>query len=140
MSQIVTGQNRRVADFVAAKIGNGNTFANYAAVGLEKDGELIAGVVYSEYNGSNVFMHVGATGKRWLTREYLWFCFYYPFEQMGVKRITGVVEEGNIAARMFDEHLGFQLETRLQDAGRSGDLLIYRMFKDECKFLRKPHG
>lgn len=135
MRKIITGQDDRVAEFVAERIGMRGKFGSCATIGLEQNDSLIAGVVYSDYNGSNVSMHVGAIGKRWMTREYLWFCFYYPFEQMKVKRITGVVDEGNQQARQFDEHLGFKLETRLKDAGRSGDLLIYRMLKEDCRFL-----
>ena len=137
MKTIVCGQDEHVAAFVAKQIGMGGKFGSCVGIGLEEDGELIAGVVFDDYNGSNISMHVGAIpGKRWMTKEYLWYCFYYAFEEAKVKRITGVVEEENITAQKFDEHLGFELETTLKDAGRSGDLLIYRMFKEDCRFLR----
>lgn len=136
MKTIITGQDDRVGMFVAQKIGKGSNFTEFSAIGLEEDGKLIAGVVFTDYNGVSVSMHVAAEpGRRWMTREYLWFCFYYPFEQMRVKRITGVVEEGNLDAQRFDEHLGFQLEAKLKDAGKTGDLFIYRMFKEDCRFL-----
>lgn len=105
-------------------------------------GEVIAGTWFEGFNGSNINMHVAAIpGRRWMTREFLHFSFAYPFLQLGVKRITGIVPESNAAARRFDEHIGFTLEARLKDAAPDGDLLIYRMFKDECRWLRlKPHG
>jgi RimJ/RimL family protein N-acetyltransferase len=55
--------------------------------------------------------------------------------QLGVKRITGIVAESNLAARKFDEHIGFVLETRLKDAHPQGDLLIYVMTPDQCRWL-----
>lgn len=113
-----------------------------AAIGLEKHGRLVAGVLFDNFNGANINMHVASDGsKNWMCREYLWFCFYYPFKQLGVKRITGLVAESNLAARRFDEHIGFELETSLKDAAPDGDLLVYRMTPDKCRWLeRKHHG
>ncbi len=107
-----------------------------SAIGLEKNGELVAGVVFDNYNKANINMHVASDGSRnWLNREFLWFCFYYPFKMLGVKRITGLVAESNMAARKFDEHIGFEFETKLTDAAPDGDLLIYKMTPDKCRWL-----
>jgi hypothetical protein len=108
-----------------------------AAIGLAQDGELFAGVVYDYFNGASVCMHVAATRAHWLDREFLWFAFYYPFEQLGVKRVTGLIPEVNAQSRKFAEHLGFLLETRLADAHPQGDVLVYRMFRHECRWLRR---
>lgn len=104
-------------------------------IGWKRGGFIRAGVAYTDHNGPNICMHVVATGKSWLNREFLWFCFHYPFEQLGVRRITGIVGEGNVEARKFDEHLGFTLETTLKGAHPTGDLLVYKMEKDDCKWL-----
>ena len=80
---------------------------------------------------------------RWMTKELLWYTFYYPFVECGVKRVTGLVEETNQHAQRFDERIGFNLEARLKDAAPDGDLLVYAMFRDECRWLklrdRIPH-
>jgi RimJ/RimL family protein N-acetyltransferase len=34
------------------------------------------------------------------------------------------------------EHMGFKLESRLEQATLDSDILLYRLFKDECKYLR----
>ena len=70
-----------------------------------------------------------------MNREFLWYCFYYPFEQLQVKKILGLVESDNAEARKLDEHLGFTLEATLKDAAPKGDLLIYSMTRDQCKWL-----
>lgn len=132
----ITTDSERVNAFVAERMGISG-WSNAVGIGLEEDGQLIAGVTFDYYNGASICMHVAAVeGRRWMTREYLWFCFHYPFEQLGVKRITGLVPETNMDARRFDEHLGFKLETRLQDAAPDGDVLVYAMFKEDCRFLR----
>ncbi len=97
---------------------------------------LAAGVVYDQYNGANICMHVVSDGsKSWLRREYLWFCFYYPFVQLGVRRVTGAVPQSNMDAIKFDLHLGFEYETSLRKAHPDGDLLLFVMWKEHCKWL-----
>lgn len=139
MREIIANQPERVGRFVSEIMGN-DGWSSYQAIGLEEDGELIAGVLFDNYNGASICMHVAAVpGKRWLTREFLWYCFYYPFVELGVKRITGLVPESNLAARRFDEHLGFRLEARLEDAHPDGDVLVYKMTKADCRFLEMKH-
>lgn len=107
------------------------------AIGLERNGELVAGVVYEGYNKHNIWMHVGAApGKRWMTREYLKACFAYPFLQCGVSRISGYVNASNLEARKFDEHLGFKQEAILSGAAPDGgDVIIYVMRREDCKYV-----
>jgi hypothetical protein len=142
--RILTGRNDLVAPFMERICGNEGGFVTAAGQGIglvefpdEGEPHLIAGVWFDGWNGANIYMHVAALpGRRWMTREYLWYVFHYAFEQCGVKRITGLVAETNQDARQFDEHIGFTLETRLTDACTDGDLLVYRMFKDECRWLK----
>lgn len=111
---------------------------NMKSLGLERDGELVAGVLYEGYNGPNVWMHVAAVpGRRWMQRDYLWYCFHYPFNEMNVQRISGYVNASNEQARKFDEHLGFKVEATLSGAAPDGgDVLIYVMRREDCRFLR----
>lgn len=111
-------------------------------IGLADGDELVAGVVYSDWNGANIFMDVAAQpGKRWLNRGFLWMAFHYPFVQLKCKRVSGVVAADNASARKFNEHLGFTLEAVLKDAHPHGDLLVYRMLREDCRWLalRSPH-
>lgn len=141
MKRIVSG--KFVVEWVAKKTNEFGNFGCAVGIGLQewkgKNWELIAGVAYSDFNGVNIQMHVAAEGSRWMTREYLWTCFDYPFNQAKVERVTGLVGEGNKEARKFDEHLGFELETTLERAHPTGRLLIYRMWKSDCRFLREPY-
>jgi RimJ/RimL family protein N-acetyltransferase len=133
---IVCDQPERVGRWVCERAGGSWVPGRGTAIGLERNGRLVAGVIFDDFNGANINMHVASDGSRgWLNREYLWFCFYYPFVQLGVKRITGIVPECNEAAARFDEHIGFELEARLKDAHPDGDLLIYKMTSDKCRWL-----
>lgn len=110
--------------------------AGMKGLGLERDGELIAGVLYEGFNGVNCWMHVATTpGKKW-TLEYLRYCFYYPFVEVGLQRVSGAVEASNLAARRFDEHLGFKQEAVLQGAAADGgDVILYVMRREDCRYV-----
>lgn len=132
MKKIIVGDDERIGKWVAERT-DGQYREGGKCIGLEQDGKLIAGVLYDSYNGASICMHVAIEGR--LNKELLWFAFYYPFEQLKVNVIIGIVPEGNMKARKFDEHLGFRLKVRIPDADPSGDLLIYTMHKHECRWL-----
>lgn len=68
--------------------------------------------------------------------------FDYPFRQLQVKRITAPVASCNRHAQEFMNRIGFELETTLKDAHPQGDLLIYKMTPDKCRWLKlkERHG
>lgn len=134
MGSLIIGS--RVVEWVARKTNEFGHFGSECGIGWERYGELCAGVVYAEWNGPNVVCHIASDGsKRWLTREYLWTIFDYPFSQLGCKRITVCVGEGNADSRKFVEHLGFEIETRLKEAHPTGDLFVYRLMRHDCKWI-----
>lgn len=137
MATRIVGDVPRVLEFVRQHMPMA-AVENMKALGLERDGQLVAGVIYEGFNGRNVWMHVAAEpGRRWMNRQYLWYSFHYPFNEMGVDRISGYVNASNAQAIAFDEHLGFQREAVLQGAAPDGgDVFIYVMRRDNCRFLR----
>lgn len=111
-------------------------WSNHKAIGLEKDGKLIAGVVYDNYTKATIFMHIAIEKGERISRNFLWYMFYYPFVELGVKALRGMIPESNKESINFASGLkGSQLEARLVDAHPDGDMLIYRMFKKDCKYL-----
>jgi len=104
--------------------------------GLERDGEIVAGVVFDHYNGSSIAAHIAIKNKFCLTKEFLQVCFSYAFDEAQVIKILGFVVSTNHDARRFNEHLGFVLEGSLEGAAPGGDLLIYTMTRDQCYVLR----
>ena len=136
MKRIVWDEPERIMRFVADRVGEKELF-NYTAIGLEKDGELVAGVLYEQHNGPNVMMHVASDGSRhWMTRAYMAACFKYPFLVLKCNRVSGLVRADNVAAQRFDEALGFKLEGVLRQGAADGtDLFFYGMLRSECRYL-----
>ncbi len=138
MGRLIIGSP--VVEWVAKRTNEFGNFGCAQAIGWLRDGELVAGVVYAEFNGPNVVCHIASDGsRRWLTREYLRTIFDYPFNQMGCERITVCVGQKNADSNRFVKHLGFELECRLEGAHPTGDLLVYRMFRSRCRFLQVTH-
>ena len=128
-----------IGPWVAEKTGGSWCEGRGTAIGKMVDGKLVAGVLYEDFNGANVVCHIAGKGK-WADREFLGVIFDYPFRQLGVRRITVPVNGDNEKSIRLVEHMGFQLESRLEQATLESDILLYRLFKDECKYLRGKYA
>jgi len=129
-----------VDPWVSAKTGGHWCKDRGTAIGRLKDSKLMAGVLYEDYTKANVVCHI-AGDDGWATKGFLGLIFDYPFNQLGVKRITAPVHSDNVKSILLMHRLGFTLEATLAQAIPDGDLLIYRMFKSECRFLGdRYHG
>lgn len=105
-----------------------------SGIGVKKDGILIGGVLYCQYNGSSVWVHVAGKGK-WLTKQLIWYLFDYPFRQLKVNQILGSVDSSNKEAIRFDEHLGFERKAVIPQAGQGdSDLIIYSLTRESCRW------
>lgn len=137
MKRIVWNEPERVSRFVADRV-DAAPFKDFAAIGLESDGELIAGVVFDGKFGKSIMMHVASNGSRhWMTPAYMAACFGYAFNQEQVNLIVGLVRADNVDAQRFDEHLGFKRNGLLPQACTDGtDLIVYGMQKDQCRYIR----
>lgn len=137
MNRIIFNERERIGDWAKDRIGHIQSWGEwYQSIGLERDGALIAAVVFNYYSDCDIAMHIAAmAGKRWLNRDYLKTCFSYPFVQLGVRRVTGYVPEKNLEAQKFDEHLGFIREGLMRNAIRDDNVIIYGLLKEHCRFL-----
>lgn len=134
---IVTRQDKRVGNWVCARTGG--CYTEGATIGLERDGELIAGVIVDNWNGASAQMHVAGEGN-WLNREFLFVCFDYVFRQLSLNVVIGVVPSVNAKALRFDKHLGFREVLRIPNGHPAGDLVILTMRKEDCRYLGVEHG
>lgn len=135
--EIITGQDEYVGHWVSRETGGTWTPGRGKTIGLVREGELVAGTIYEDFNGANVVMHCAGKGKHWLNREFLWFAFYYPFKQLNCKRVTVIISSTNGNSLRFCQHLGFRTEAILQDAHPDGNLVIMGMRQEECRWLEK---
>lgn len=138
MSQALVYDTPRVAAFVRSLLPGMRASEDMVAIGLERWGRLVAGVLYEGINQHNAWMHVAAEpGARWLTRDYLRACFAYPFKVCGLRRVSGYVDANNEASVRFCRHLGFREEAVLRGAAvDGGSVIVMVMWRTECRFLK----
>lgn len=81
----------------------------YAAIGVARNGEVIAGVIYHnfipDYRGIEISM--AATSPRWATRENIKALLAYPFEQLGCRWVMTCTPHTNERALKFNKGIGF---------------------------------
>ncbi len=134
---MITFDVDRLGPWVAERTGGTYFKGSGQAIGLHRNGELVAAVLYDSFNGRSVQMHVASDGsKSWMNKAFLLLAFDLPFNQWQVRKIIGLVDSTNLEARSFDENIGFHLEHVVTDAGPKGDLLIYSMTRQQCRFLK----
>ena len=137
--QIITEPKEQIAQYVIERINSTSTpddLFRYTALGLLKDNKLVAGLIYTDYVGTSIDIHIGAhPNKRWMTKELLIMIFHYPFIQLGVQRITAKIASKNKDARNLAERWGFTQEGAMREAIKDDDLIIYGMLKNECKWI-----
>jgi len=111
-------------------------------IGLERDGELVAGVLYDNINRHNAWAHIAThLPGLWVPLWFLRLCYAYPFEQCGVRRLSGYVRESNTPCVRLLERMGWQREAALKGAATDGgDVLIFVLWREQCRFLGGRDG
>ncbi|WP_254624577.1 GNAT family N-acetyltransferase [Burkholderia diffusa] len=136
MRRVLLDRSEEVMRFVADRTGESH-YDDYATIGLEKDGCIVAGVVFQGHNGPNVLMHFALDRSRHLiTPAFICAVFTYPFKVLRCRRVTGLVRTDNHDAQRLDEHLGFVREGVMRAGANDGtDFILYGMLRHECRFL-----
>ncbi len=140
MSEVIYGREEVLLPWAQERIGV--TFRNDAkTIGLEREGEIRAVVVFDGFSETDVQMHIASDGTRaWMSKSLLLSAFGYPFSQLGKLRVTGLVPAHNADALAFDKHLGFVREGYHPKAGPGGsDLISLGMLRKDCRFIPEEH-
>ena len=107
-------------------------------IGLERGGELVAGVCYENWNGRSIMCHIVIDGR--MTPEYLAAIFHYPFIYLGVDKIIVPIVQGNDDSIKFVVKLGFTHENTLREAHPDGDILLCEMKRENCRYTGERYG
>lgn len=97
--------------------------------------KLMGGVVYSNYTQASLEMTVAGLHPNWLTRALLFVCFDYPFNQLHCRKVFSRINAKNERSIQLCGHLGFRVEAVLNDVFIDSDLLIFSLYKRDCRFL-----
>lgn len=112
-----------VADWVARRSG-GMAPTVDAAIGVEHDGQLRAGVYFDGLTSNNIFAHI-ANDLPMIPRLLLAAGMRYVFRQLELERVTFAFPSGHSTVLRLMSHLGAQYEGRLRRAFGAQDMLWF---------------
>ena len=135
----IVGRDQEVARWVLERLPDIADFGPCTAIGVARNQQPVAGVVYNNYhrglNGSGPMVEgtIVATDPRFLTRGVIRALLAYPFCQLGARRFQVTVAKRNKRARKFIERLGFVYEgTGRRAWSDARDACVYSMLPEEA--------
>ena len=133
---IISGHD--VGHWVAAQIGGFYNEASSQAIGLERDGEIVAGVIYESWNGKSITCHIAI--ERRISAEFLHVTTNYAFVTCGAYKVIAPVESNNHRSVRFVLSIGFVEEGRILNGCPGGDIMFFTLTADRCKYLQERYG
>jgi hypothetical protein len=109
MNRLIFGADEYLKTWTAKQIGI-DGFGLSVAIGVQRDGEIIAAAVYHDLRQGQIEASIASTSLRWASRSVLHALFAYPFNQVGANRLR----------QLYAPH----------------DAILWGMLKDECKWIR----
>lgn len=126
-----------VGPWVFTKIGKVWGPEGREAIGLERDGEVVAGVVLEDFTGVAASLHVAIDNPHIPVRKLLVATAGYCFNQLKLDKVIGVVPSSNAAALKFDYGIGFRPEAIIKGVYPGADMVIMSMTREQCSFIPK---
>jgi len=110
------------------------------AVGWLRDDDLTCGAFYENYTRRSITATIAVAPGAVVPKEFLRAIFHYPFVQLSCEKIVALIAENNRKSQNLVEKMGFVKEAVVADYYPEGDLFIYSMTKQQCRFLEKDNG
>jgi RimJ/RimL family protein N-acetyltransferase len=124
---IVAGE--QVAKFVSERLGFG-LCPPYSAMGIERDGEIVGGVLFNHFEGADV--HVTIAGEGW-NPGFMRAVGHYVFNQLDCERMTAVTEQPAICK--IAKRMGGVIEGTMRNHfGRGRDGILIGILRDSYRF------
>lgn len=126
-------QGEKIGYWVAGYLDRAYAADRSNALGLVRNGEIVAGVIYEQWTGRSLVAHIAVIGR--MNREFVRAIFDYAFNVCDVEKAIVTIASNNAKSIKLVENMGFTEETRIKDAIPGGDMLIYSLTKPLCRFL-----
>lgn len=135
MMQIIIN-DPRAAEWVREKIPKVPCWVpGFKSLAAIENGEIVGAVVYDAFTPFECCIHVRLDKPGCKDPRVLREVFAYPFEQLGLKRLTGLVAESNDKGRQLCTWLGFHLEGCKMLALGNDNELIFGLLREDCQWL-----
>jgi hypothetical protein len=101
-------------------------------------GTVLGGFAFQNFTGEDgsIVAHMAGVGPHWCSRDLLWMCFDYCFNQLRVHKIVAPIPGHCPAALKQDLRAGYVHEAIIAHAfPGGGDMHILSMTKAQCRWL-----
>lgn len=123
--------NADLLAWCAAHLSAGASFQiGSVAMGIARDNELLAVVAFDNFRRSptgnpvSIECSIAAASPRWASKGTIRAILNYPFCQLGVQRVTALVQETNTRSVRMLDRLGFVREGYVRQAFEDGSSMI----------------
>lgn len=103
---------------------------------LDQQGTILGVVIFSRFTTGNCEITVVARNPRFITKTFAFAVAYYPFIQLGLRRVTAIIAVENVKSLRLAQRLGFRNEGTLKNWFSSGDAHILGLLREDCTFVK----
>jgi hypothetical protein len=100
---------------------------------VDHAGQPLCAVVWNDYNGANIELTMVAER---MTRGVLRYLAHYAFVKNGCRRLTVRTKKRNKQAIRAAQRIGFHYEAVIKRYFLDDDAVMFRMYSEECRWLR----
>lgn len=123
---------------IARAAGHGvDLDVDYVISRTRKDSyELLGGVIYTNYTGRSLQMHMAGFAPAWATLHFMWSIYDFPFNVLKVERVIATVPSTNERSMKITQQMGFEYTTTIPGVVPWGDMEILSMSRAQCRWLK----
>ena len=142
MTELICDSHEELAQWVEREFPEfGPIGRPLTAIGVKSSaGDMLAVAIYNNFSqndtGETYNLHITfvASDPKWATPGNVRAVLHYPFIQLGVKRMTSIVNKSNKRARKLNEGIGFKLEgTHPYGDNGGSSSLTYGLYSQDVK-------
>ena len=113
-----------------------NDFQAICWVNEQNQIEWVVG--YTAFIGKTCQMHMVNLKGGYTPKQLLKAAFEYPFGQLGMIKVFGIVNSLNTKAMEYDQKLGFKEAARFEGVhDDGGDIVVFCMDKADCRWIKE---
>lgn len=142
MRNLLFNHDAMVGDWVKERlpiVPKNAEWGPFRAIGVLYNDSLVAGVVYNQLKQDlrDCHMTIASSQPSWCSKLILKALFDYPFNQIGVARVTAITNQSNKKTKNMLKRLGFLHEGCIRYYYNPNEgALIYGMIKSECNWIK----
>lgn len=141
---IVLPRDQSLHNWVAARMPDAVQFADHdIAIGVEKEGTVLAGAVYHDHQPDyrNIQVSFATDGPGWASRKTVAALLWPAFRELDCQRVTALIRKKNKPSRKLVEKLGFRYEGGIWRGYGNDHMIVYGLRDvDAKKWLERYDG